>query len=98
MTLAFALIWGGGVGLVALLHLADPTYGTAFLNMLSSVYPGFHGATNINDALAGVVFALIDGAIGGCIFAVLYNIFAGHSKRDPSVKERPASTPAGRAA
>ncbi len=98
MTIAFALLWGGGVGMVALLHLADPGYGTAFLDAVRSIYPGFHGATSLNDAFAGIVYALVDGAIGGCILALLYNLFAGHPRRQPAEQERVTPAPTEKAA
>ena len=98
MTIAFALLWGGGVGLVALLHLADPGYGAAFLDAVSSIYPGFHGASSLNDAFAGIVYALVDGAIGGCILALLYNLFAGHPRRQPAAQESVTPAPTGKAA
>ena len=74
--LACALIWGGGIAFAALAHLAVPSYGSAFLAFLSSIYPGFHGAHSFADALTGIGYGLVDGGIGGAIFAWLYNLLA----------------------
>jgi len=72
--LSFGLIWGGGIAVTALLHLAIPSYGSAFLGFLSSIYPGFHGARSLPDALVGTAYGLLDGGVGGAIFASLYNL------------------------
>jgi hypothetical protein len=84
MALASALLWGGGVAFTALVHLAYPTYGSAFLGFVSSIYPGFHGARSPGDALVGIAYGVVDGAAGGFIFASLYNLFAGRMS-DPGV-------------
>lgn len=79
LALALGLLWGGGIAFAALLHLAYPSYGTAFLDFVSSIYPGFHGARSLGDALVGIAYGLIDGTVGGFIFASLYNLFAGRA-------------------
>jgi hypothetical protein len=79
MALALGLLWGGGVAVAALVHLVNPSYGGAFLDVVSSIYPGFHGARSLGDALLGTAYGLIDGSVGGFIFASLYNLFAGRS-------------------
>jgi hypothetical protein len=76
LALACGLIWGGGIAFAALAHLAIPTYGSVFLAFLSSIYPGFHGARSLADALTGIGYGLVDGGIGGAIFAWLYNLLA----------------------
>jgi hypothetical protein len=77
LAFALALVWGGGIAFAALVHLAIPTYGTAFLEFASSIYPGFHGARSLGDALVGTLWGLADGAGGGLIFGWLYNLCAG---------------------
>jgi hypothetical protein len=71
-----ALLWGGGLLLVGLLNLASESYGLAFLQMMSSVYPGFHVSRTLGDVLVGTVYAAVDGAICGLLFGWLYNAFA----------------------
>jgi hypothetical protein len=71
-----ALLWGGGLLLVGLLNLASESYGLAFLQMMSSVYPGFHVSRTLGDVLVGSVYAAVDGAICGLLFGWLYNAFA----------------------
>jgi hypothetical protein len=77
MALAGALLWGGAILLVGLINLAAPGYGLPFLQMTSSVYPGFHDSHTIGSVLIGTFDGLIDGAIAGLLFTWLYNSFAG---------------------
>jgi hypothetical protein len=74
-----ALLWGGGVLFVGLVNLAVPSYGTLFLQCVSSVYPGFHNSRTYIDVLVGTGYALVDGAVAGLLFAWLYNLLAGRS-------------------
>ena len=74
-----ALLWGGGVLFVGLVNLAAPSYGTMFLQCVSSVYPGFHNSRTFIDVLVGTGYALVDGAGAGLLFGWLYNLFAGRS-------------------
>jgi hypothetical protein len=67
------MLWGGGVLLVGLINLAAPSYGSNFLHGVSSVYPGFHDSRTVPDVLVGTGYAVVDGAVGGYVFAVLYN-------------------------
>ena len=43
MSSVSALIWGGSILVLCLLHLAMPHYGTGFLDGVSSIYPAFTG-------------------------------------------------------
>lgn len=77
MAIAGGLLWGGAILLVGLINLAQPGYGMNFLQMTSSVYPGFHDAHTIRSVLIGTFDGIIDGAVAGLLFAWLYNSFAG---------------------
>jgi hypothetical protein len=79
LALALGLVWAGGIAFVGLVHLAVPGYGTAFLEFTSSIYPGFHAARSLGDALVGIAWGLADGVGGGVIFAWLYNLVAARS-------------------
>jgi hypothetical protein len=74
MAIASALLWGGGILCLGLIHLASPSYAESFLEGISSIYPGFHGARSFGDVLVGTAYALIDGGVGGLFFAWLYNL------------------------
>jgi len=75
MTLSAALLWGGAMLLVGLLHIAVPSYGGEFLRAMSSVYPGADTAPTLGRVLIGTVYGLVDGAVAGLIFSWLYHAF-----------------------
>lgn len=80
LTFACALLWGGMILFVGLLNLASSTYGTEFLKLISSIYPGFHASRTFFDVIVGTGYGLVDGAIAGLILGWLYNLFV------PSIK------------
>lgn len=73
MAVAIGGLWAGCILLVGLAHLAWPGYGGALLDLAASIYPGFHPANGLGAVIVGALYALVDGAIGGAIFAWLYN-------------------------
>jgi len=77
MAIAGGLLWGGGVLFVALTNLIFPSYGSNFIQMMSSVYPWFRNTRSIGNVLVGTVDGLIDGGVAGLLFAWLYNLFCG---------------------
>jgi hypothetical protein len=76
IALAGSLLWGGAILLVGLLNLLAPGYGQNFLQVTSSVYPGFHDSHTIYSVLIGTLDGLVDGAVAGLLFAWLYNSFS----------------------
>jgi hypothetical protein len=68
-----ALVWAGCVLALTAVNMAAPAYGTSVLHGLASIYPGFHADGSASAMLVGTVYALIDGGIGGCVFAWVYN-------------------------
>lgn len=70
-----AILWGGCILVVGLINLAAPAYGVNFLHGLSSVYPGFHASRTVPDVLVGAAYGIVDGGVGGFLFAWLYNVF-----------------------
>ncbi len=62
--------------LMGLAHLIWPGYGTAFLELAASVYPGYE-VGGFGSVIVGTLYAAVDGAICGAIFAWLYNRFVG---------------------
>jgi predicted DNA repair protein MutK len=75
--LTASLIWGGGILLVGAINLVSPDYGKAFLELCSSVYPGYHAIRSLGSVIVGTLYGLVDGAICGAVFAWLYNLLAG---------------------
>ncbi len=79
LAITSGLLWGGALLFVGLLNLAFASYGSSFLHMMSSVYPGFHFARTFTDVLVGGVYGLVDGAVAGLLFGWLYNFFSSSS-------------------
>lgn len=76
-----ALIWGGAILVVATANLMWPDYGRAFLELAAAIYPGYQPGLSIGSIMTGTLYGLVDGAIGGAVFAWLYNLL---SRRFPS--------------
>ena len=73
-TLAFGIWWGGSVFLLTwclILMGADPE----MLGVLQTIYIGY--SITPLGSIVGLVWGLLDGAVGGAILAWLYNMFAG---------------------
>jgi len=77
---AFGVLWGGCVLLLGLGNLMWPGYGRAVLDLAASIYPGFNPDGGLIDVLVGTLYSVLDGAIGGAVFAWVYNL-AGHLTR-----------------
>ena len=77
LVLAVGILWALVVLLVGAANLIWPGYGVAFLQLMASIYPGYHATSSIGDVIVGTLYALVDGAIVGLVFGLLYNWFAG---------------------
>ncbi len=73
MALTWAILWGAIVLLMGIANLIWSGYGHAFLEMLSSWYPGYNAAPSIGEVIIVTLYAIVDGLIGGVIFSWLYN-------------------------
>jgi len=76
LSAATALVWGMGILIVASANLVWPPYGQAFLDLLASIYPGYHPAPTIGSIVSGTLYGVVDGAGGGALFGWLYNRLA----------------------
>ena len=79
LALASGLLWGGCILFVGLINLAAPAYGASFLQMVSSIYPGYHASRTVVDVVVGTCYGIVDGGVGGLLLGWLYNLFAGGS-------------------
>ncbi len=79
LALTFALIWGGAILLTGVANLIWPGYGLAFLDMLASVYPGYHAEAALGDVVVGTLYGMLDGFVCGLIFGWVYNLLVGRS-------------------
>lgn len=76
LTITAALLWGLSFFIVSVINLLWPPYGKAFLELMSSLYPGYRTVGTFGGVIVGTLYAIVDGAISGAIFAWLYNVFA----------------------
>jgi hypothetical protein len=77
LAITAAILWGGAVLFCGVLNLIWPAYATAFLQLVSSIYPGYHATRTLGSVVVGTLYAMLDGAVGGLIFGWLYNRLAG---------------------
>jgi hypothetical protein len=77
MAITVAFIWGGALLIVGLANLIWPEYGNDFLHVMASIYPGYGGGNSIGQVIVGTLYAVVDGAVGGALFAWVYNGIAG---------------------
>lgn len=75
LAFAGAILWGGCVLLMGIANLIWTGYGTHFLGFLASIYPGYHATPSLGEVVIVTCYALLDGLVGGAIFAWLYNRF-----------------------
>ena len=87
LAITAAAIWGAAILVIGSVGLATPGYGEAVLSLVASIYPGYADTGTFADLLIGVLYALVDGLVGGFVFAVLYNkivdLMAGSTEPTP---------------
>ncbi len=76
MALTCGIMWAAVFFLVAAGQQAWPEYGVGFLGVMDGLYPGYSPA-GFGSVLVGTLYALVDGAICGGVFAWLYNRIRG---------------------
>jgi hypothetical protein len=81
LAITAGFIWGACLLGVGGVHLLRPSYGVGFLDAMQSVYPGFHAARTMRDTLVGTGWGIVDGALGGFVFAWVYNLVAHVARR-----------------
>ena len=60
---------------VGVAHAANPSYGAGFFEVMGSVYPEIAGSGTEGDVILGMVYGLVDGALGGLLVAWVYKFF-----------------------
>ncbi|MGO9323498.1 MAG: hypothetical protein ACLP07_02970 [Terracidiphilus sp.] len=76
LALGCAILWGGAVLAVLLVNLGCTSYAQNFLELMASIYPGYHANHSVVQVLIGTLYATADGLIGGAAFGWLYNRIA----------------------
>ncbi len=70
---ACAAICGGSVLVVGISNLVNPDYGSEWLLLLASIFPGYTGERSFESVLIGTGYALVAGAAIGWLLGWLYN-------------------------
>lgn len=76
LAMASGILWGVAMLGMGLANLIWANYGQQFLQIMASVYPGYHATRSVAEVIVGTLYGAVDGFIGGAIFAWLYNQFA----------------------
>lgn len=79
--LTVGILWGLGVLITGLIAAWHGSWGVDFVTAVGSVYVGYENT--VMGSLIGGFWGLIDGFIGGVVFAWLYNKFASCKKCCP---------------
>jgi hypothetical protein len=77
LALASGILWGVAMLGMGLANLIWSSYGQQFLQLMASVYPGYHATRSVGEVIVGTLYGVVDGFIGGAVFAWLYNQFVG---------------------
>ncbi len=78
----FALIYAVLVLLVGIINLIFPAYGVAFLQIVDSIYPGYHfGKWGFGGVIVATLYAALDGLILGIVFAWVFNLLGKRMKK-----------------
>jgi len=77
LTMTAALLWGGTVLFFGIANAIWPSYAVTFLQVVASIYPGYHATGSLHSIVVGTLSALLDGAAGGLLFGWLYNRLLG---------------------
>ncbi len=73
LTITSAILWGGSVFVIGVANVIWPTYGVAFLQLVASIYPGYHATESFGSVIVGTLYGILDGAVGGLLFVAIYN-------------------------
>lgn len=76
LAFAIAVLYALAVLFVGIANIIWPPYGIVFLQLLASVYPGYHATGPFHNLFVGTAYSFFDGLIGGLVFAWLYNRFS----------------------
>jgi hypothetical protein len=81
--LASAILWGIGMLGMTLANLVSGSYGQQFLQLMSSVYPGYHATRSIGEVIVGTLYGAVDAFVAGAVFAWRYNHLGAGSAASP---------------
>ena len=59
LALACAILWGGAVLAVLLVNLGCTNYAQNFLELMASIYPGYHANHSVVQVVIGTLYAAV---------------------------------------
>ncbi len=80
LAITAGVLWGAAIFLTGIANLIWPGYGLAFLELAESLYPGY-GIGGFGSVIVATLYAILDAAVAGAIFAWLYNRLAAPPAR-----------------
>ncbi len=88
LALASAILWGAAMLGMTLANLVSGNYGQQFLELMASVYPGYHATRSIAEVVVGTLYGAVDAFIGGAVVAWLYNHLGASSGEEAVPMQR----------
>ncbi|MCH8080049.1 MAG: hypothetical protein IIA06_09790 [Proteobacteria bacterium] len=76
LAITAAIIWGGALLIVGSANIIFPGYGSDFLEVMGSIYPGYQPGTGFPSVIIGSLYGVVDAGIGAAIFAWIYNFIS----------------------
>jgi len=73
LSITAGILTAAAILVTGIANLVWSGYGTPFLQMMASIYPGYHASGTIGDLIAGTLYGLVDGLVCGWVFGWLYN-------------------------
>ena len=75
LAITAAIIWSTALLIVGSANMMFPGYGSDFLEVIGSVYPGYRPTTGFSSVIIGSLYGVVDAGIGAALFAWVYNFF-----------------------
>lgn len=75
LAITAAIIWSTALLIVGSANMMFPGYGSDFLEVIGSVYPGYQPTTGFSSVIIGSLYGVVDAGIGAALFAWVYNFF-----------------------
>ncbi len=73
MGLALGILRGASMGGIATVRAVVPEYGTDFILLVASIYPGISESGSFPDIVVCALYGLADGLLFGFLIAWMYN-------------------------